>query len=613
MTARTTDHAQAVKRFEKELLELQVPAEEGSAVPGGAVGRAGPGLRGPGSAAGGSFWRRAGLTVAGVLLPTVATGLLLGAVAWRQFPLEYELNGRVTCDFATAGGPAGFQRIIRELQAPPLSAGDEAAGPAWPFGELLSIASVHFQAETTPSALRIRVETAQPRRARQLLQQWIEERLAVVGVSDAAERIDALLASLPADGDLPAGEAREYRQALVTLRETRERLLEQQRTRADKVALLADLRRQPPGRGVVDPQRRREALAADVGLQQDLRHLQARSQEVRRAVMEEISACLEAAARVEPAAEALRQMLDHLQARGVDLKTAAVLPQTRAFMVQFEGRYQELKEVLAGSREGLAASEAEEPQVTLDVLDRLDTTVRQWMELSEVELARQKEMVDGLTEGQEPSVRRVLIHNRLKRGLFALETGCRTLADRLSALRGDWNFQLDALSGSVRGLSRRVAVQRRHIEERLQAQADQESRRARQAEIARLEEEVRQVEEAEHELLARFLDTFEVMTSLEGAFVYEEVSRRRSLWMSVLRKRLDDFSGGELDGVVLGSGDFVLNPEPLNTKERVRRAAVVGCGGALACLLALAGLRLFRRVLTAEWFLSSIGARRDAR
>ena len=518
-----------MRRFEKELLELQSPEQGGPAVMGRALGRPEHRrhfLRRSLSGRDGRRWWAAGRTLATLLLPAVLTGLLLGAVAWRQFPLEYEVNGRVTCQFAEAGGPAELHKIIRELQAPPVGEGGLAAASAWPFGELLSTGSVHFEVNPAESALRIRLQTTEPGRARRLAETWIEERRAVIGVSDAGEWVDALLASLPQDGTTPPGDTQAYREALAALRDTRARLLEQQQTRTDTLAQLTDLRRRLPASGVVDPEERREALGRDIGLQQDLRHLQARGEQVRRAVVEDLTSCLEAIGRMEPTADGLRLLLDDLQARQVDEQTAAVLSQTGSFFEQFDGQQQELRDALAGSMEGLTEAWVDEPQVFLDVLDRLDSTIRLWMDASEEGLAGQLQLVDG----QELSVRRVLVHDRLKRRLFALDTACRRLAGRLGSLRQDWNFQLEALAKSVRGLSKRVALQRRHIEERLQAEADERARLARQAELTRLEGELQQVEQAERELLAGFLDTFEVMSSLEGAVAQEEVGRQRALW-----------------------------------------------------------------------------------
>jgi len=604
-----------VRRFEKELLELQSPEQEGPALTGRAIGQPEHRrhfLRRSLSGRDGRRWRAAGRTLATLLLPAVLTGLLLGAVAWRRFPLEYEVNGRVTCQFAEAGGPADLHRIIRELQAPPVPEGGLAAASAWPFGELLSTGSVHFEVNPAESTLRIRLQTTEPGRARRLAEAWIEERRAVIGVSDAGERVDALLASLPQDGTTTPGDTQAYRQALAALRDTRARLLEQQQTRTDTLAQLADLRLRLPASGVVDPEERDEALGRDIGLQQDLRHLHARGEQVRRAVVEDLTSCLEAIGGMEPTADGLRLLLDDLQARQVDEQTASVLSQTRSFFEQFDGQQQELREVLAGSLEGLTEAWADEPQVFLDVLDRLDSTVRLWMDAGEEGLTGQLQLVDGLTEGQELSVRRVLIHDRLKRRLFALDTACRRLAGRLGTLRQDWNFQLEALTKSVRGLSKRVALQRRHIEERLQAEADDRARLARQAEITRLEGELQQVEQAERELLAGFLDTFEVMSSLEGAVAHEEVGRQRALWMSVLRRRLQEFSRRDLDQVVLKGGDFAVDPRPLNSRERTRFAATVGGGGAAACLLALLALQLVRRLFSIQWSRSAGPPRRTS-
>jgi hypothetical protein len=283
----------------------------------------------------------------------------------------------------------------------------------------------------------------------------------------------------------------------------------------------------------------------------------------------------------------------------VDARTEAALPKTEAFIDRFSRRQRELRDVLVGSLEALKEASASNPQGTLDIADRLDAAVNRWMEFGDEEVAHQEAVVDGLIDGQEPSVRRVLIHNQLKRRLCALDIERQMLADRLGALRYDWNFRLDALAASVRGLARRVALRSRDIQRRLQAEADEAARQSREAEIAGLQAAIREIEQAEHQALAGFLETFDRMASLEGAAVQEEVERQRGVWMRDLQLLLNDFSRGDLDGVVLTATDPQVCPEPRNAGERVRWTAGLSGGGGVACLMALVAFSLFRRWLSA--------------
>jgi hypothetical protein len=529
----------------------------------------------------------------GVLLPAVVTGILLAGATWLSVRPKYELKARLFCRMPEAGTAIEFRQIIRELQAPP-----DSPASAWPFGELLSIASVRFTPETAGSALRISLRTAEPQRAERLAREWIDERIASMGTNHAADRIDAILAGLSSDDGASDDDAEKYRSAVAALSRLREPLRQHRRARAEKQALLETLRRKPPPRGRVTPEKRQQALAADVALQQDLRHLRARGEEVRREVLAGLSAATEAAGRLSPARQALARLIDDLQVRGLESHVADVPAKLRSFLERLEAQDRELRETLTGSSEGLRALSLDEPQDMLDILDRLDSTVRLWADFSEEELAAQAALVDGLSEGQVASVRRILVHNQLKRKLFTLETACRELSDRLSTLRRDRNFRLDALTGSVRGLWKRVELQRRRVEERLQAQADQEARAAAEAEMARLADEIRQIELAEDQLREEFLGTFDVMMSSVGAALHEETDRQRSLWAEELRTELVEALGDDLDGVELSGGDFVLDPHPLNTSERVRWCAALGGGGGLACLLLLAAVNAGRRALS---------------
>ncbi|UCG33096.1 MAG: hypothetical protein JSU68_00405 [Phycisphaerales bacterium] len=597
MALRPREHAEAVKRLKRELRELE--AAHGERPPIGLVkdpvDDEQPDTRSR-VRAGRNPWRRVAAHALAYLLPSAVAGAVLGSAAWRQFPLEYELGFQVRCQFPDAAGQIELQKVIRQLQVPPQGA--QQLTSAWPFGDLLANASVRFKADPATSAIDVRVQTRQPEQARGMVTDWLDERLATIGVNVAAERIDALLGSLPGVDSLPDGDANRYHRALQSLRDSREQLVLYQQQRAEKSAQLERLRSEPPPKGEVEPQRRREALLANIALQQDLRHLRARTEEVRSAAINDLTLCVQADDRIRPAIEGLGSALRDLHVRGVDARTEAVLPEIESFLEQFARRYEELRDVLVGSLAALQEASARNPQATLDVVDRLNAAVHLWMDSGEEELAQQEGLVDGLTDGQESSVRRVLIHNQLKRRLFALEIERQTLADRLAALRCDWNFRLDALARSVRGLSQRVTLQTRQIERRLQAEADEAAKRVREAEIASLQEVVHEIEQAEYKVLAGFLETFDLMASLEGTAVQEEVGRQRSLWMSELRQRLGDYSRGDLDGVVLIATDLEVCPEPVNATTRARWTAALGGGGGAACLLTLVVFSLFRRLLS---------------
>ncbi len=526
-------------------------------------------------------------------LGVAVTAVLLAGVTWYLVRPIYEISGEIHCASDVPDQPVEYRALLSALKSPPRFAAADAS--SWTFGEVLSLGTVRFAVDPVRSSVRVTVETANPRRGRELCERWASERISVIGKDSEADRVAAVIDSLDVERDAGEGNADQYRTAVGELRELNGQLRRQRTIRREALSEVNDLRRQPPPRGVVREEKLLKATLSDLALQQDLQHLRARVAEIRTAYMGRLSAALESFSQLSPASNALEVQLRELQERELNGPAAEIVFPLRRFADTFGDQGETLQGALVGSLAALREASPDDTVTLLGIVDRMDAVARKWKRTIEDGLGQIDEMVEALSEGRASSVRQVLIQNQVKRLVFSLKTGTAEVSKRLGKLSREENFQLDAHAKIARGLLLRTTMRTRKIAESLQAEADEEARRARQAELAMLEQELGAVRHIEQEMMGRFLAVFDRMLSLEDAALDEVIAEEQWEFIRELRSQMGRIYQDPLDGIILTAGPFTVDPQPRNQSDRILLSSAIGAGGGVASLLVLLVVGLSRR------------------
>lgn len=524
----------------------------------------------------------------------VVTAAMLAGVTWFQARPLYEITGEIRCIPPDSSEPVAYKAFLQELQAPSRTEVGQTAR-SWTFADLLRLGTPRFDIDPDRSAVRVTIRTGDPQGARRLCEQWVGERLADIGTDLAGDRVSKLLDELAAGRQTGDGTAREYRSAVANLRDLHGQLRDRRGIRREALTELNDLRSQSPPSGVVRAEELGRAIEADTALQQDVRQLRSRAAQIRVLLTEGTSGALEAFSRLTPAVNALEVRVRDLKERRHPGRVGNLVPHVEAFAAQFVAESETIQGALVGTLAALRSPDQRDARALLGIAEQMDAAARRWSERIGAGLRLIAELVDELSEGHEASVRQVLVQNQLRRSLFTLRSGVDVLSEHLVGVRLDSSFRLDALTRTARGLAVRTTMRRRRIEERLQADADADARRARQAELAMLEQELEAVRHIEQELMGRFLIQFESTLSLEDGATDEVIAAEQLALLAEVRGRILDDRRGPLAGYTFSAEPFEVNPNPINSSKRLLYTTAVGASGGVASLVLMLAVGLIRR------------------
>jgi len=343
----------------------------------------------------------------------------------------------------------------------------------------------------------------------------------------AEDFLDTVRGELQADRESP-GEAEQALTEYVTSLRSR---LDQARTevesgitqvpdedpRGDRNALLArwrrmatdftDLRRQlaeanenvrrlestrPPTHGIVSSMVRKEALQADLALQQDLDELKVQLTQLKLHV-------LNVRQEAEEHLDALTTAVDNAQRVRTDDSGAGDQGGTRLRVSRFTAEAQrfhkDLTAFAATWRDELASLRDiecdPESGAVLDIYKRVRSVLSNFLFLSAERLASMRTHTQTMARDLDDSARNHVLCSKVMRCFQEIQTAHHRFEFSAGAIEPSANFRLDSALRSSRGLRRRSLARTRNIETRLEAEA---RKQAAQKQIEQIEEARRLVD-----------------------------------------------------------------------------------------------------------------------
>lgn len=400
--------------------------------------------------------------------------------------------------------------------------------------------------------------------------------------SDAAQReLDATL------GAMPASDPREQRDAaLERWRALRAEFVNARQEAALAAADFDQLRFEPePTHGVVTAEERREAFAADLGLQQDLRELTVTLSELR--------------AHVLTVRQTSRQCLDRLSTAAHGLHMVASAQDTTQPANSLRGKVERLVTDAAGYKKGLARFAEQwsdefdlaqririDPQSgeMLDLYFRMRALLNDFLFTAAKKLSSMRSEINGLSESQADSARYHVLNSDLTRAFQTLQGAHHRFEFAAGGIETPDNFRLDAALRSASGLRRRSQSRMEVIEGRLKDEAVSKAREMRAAAIAQTERLLHAIRGKTDQTVDQLVALQDDLTATAGmseefaaAVVRAELATSRSRIarqdLEKARRELDELTNGRLAapddiGVELVSAGC-LGP-PVNTGERLR-------------------------------------------
>jgi hypothetical protein len=362
---------------------------------------------------------------------------------------------------------------------------------------------------------------------------------------------------------------------------------------------IARLKAEPaPTHGIVPTEERREALEADVMLQQDLRELLVRLSEVK---LHLLNVWRESSGKLDQLATAVDQLVGE-DARADHLKAATDLQRTVGKLLAEGDQYEDLLKAFAGSwtSEFNAVRQADVDPLSSGLLDAHERTrklANDFLYRAGKHLAAMRTLIQAVTEQSSDHARHYVLQSNLVRAFQAIQTAHHRLEFASGPLDTPENFRLDSALRSARGLHRRSQQRINLIDQRLQAKAVRLARERRNREIAdgerRLENIRETIDQTVEELIAvqkELNRNAERLTAfLQNAHEQDVLRARLEVTESDLadtRERLRELATKRLNehqeiGLELVSVE--MQPRPANLLTRCRT-------GGIAALLALLAL-----------------------
>ena len=286
--------------------------------------------------------------------------------------------------------------------------------------------------------------------------------------ANARTQLDSAMATIP-DSD-----SREQKDALLDRwRSIRSGYTE---ARARLAATFADVSRlrseAAPTHGVVPTDKRREAFAADLGLQQDLRELSVHLTELRAHLLRVRATAAARFGELSSAVTTLRQMISIEDTRDLGSATTAILSR---LTVELDAYRRGLVEFADAWNAEFAAVERLEvdPQASelLDQYHRIRALLTDYFFSASQTLSTMRGAVNRVGEEQRDHARTYVLQSKLIRAFQTLQSAHHRLEFAAGTIETPDNFRLDIALRSAHGLRRRSQDQMRRIETKLQARA----------------------------------------------------------------------------------------------------------------------------------------------
>lgn len=287
-------------------------------------------------------------------------------------------------------------------------------------------------------------------------------------LAHAQTQLDSAMATIP-DSD-----SREQKDALLDRwRSIRSGYTEARTRLAATYADVSCLRSEAdPTHGVVPTDERREAFAADLGLQQDLRELSVHLTELRAHLLRVRATAAARFGQLSSAVTTLRQLISIEDTTDLGSPTTAILSR---LTVELDAYRRGLVEFADAWNAEFAAVEhlVVDPQAgeLLDQYHRVRALLTEYFFSASQTLSAMRGAVNRVGEEQRDQARTYVLQSKLMRAFQTLQSAHHRLEFAAGTIETPDNFRLDIALRSAHGLRRRSQDQMRRIEAKLQAHA----------------------------------------------------------------------------------------------------------------------------------------------